>query len=74
MEVLDRLFVDVITGKDIYQKHKQVTLKLIGSKDELIVGAGKSNGTFPAMSVAPFPLFTNVSRDIKPIATKSRRY
>ena len=43
MEVLDCLFVDVISGKDILQKHKQITLKFNGSKDELIVGGVKSN-------------------------------
>ena len=74
MEVLDCLFVDVIIGKDILQKHKQVTLKFNGSKDELIVGVDKSNGTFPPMCFAPLPLFTNVSCNIKPIATKSRWY
>ena len=54
MEVLDCLIVDVIIGKDILQKHKQVTLKFNGSKGELIVGAVKSNGTFSAMYVAPY--------------------
>ena len=68
MEVLDCLFVDIITG------NKQVTLKFNGSKNELIVGAVRSSGTFPTMRVAPLPLFTNVSCDIKPIATNPRWY
>ena len=70
-----RQFVfNVTIGKDILQKHKQITLKFNGSKDELIVGAVKSSGTFPALRAAPLPLFTNVNCDIKPIATLSRRY
>ena len=73
MEELDCLFVDLITGKDILQKHKKVTLKFNGFKDELIVGAVRSSETFPAMCVAPIPLFTIISSSIKPIATKSRR-
>ena len=74
MEVSDCLFVDVIIGKDILQKNKHVTLRYNASKDELIVGAVKFSGTFPAMRVAPLPLFRDVSCDIKPIATKSRWY
>ena len=69
-----RLFVNVIIEKGSLQKHKQVTLKFSGSKDELIVGAVKSSGTFTAMRVAPLLLFTNVSCYIKPMTTKSRQY
>ena len=64
MEVLVCLFVDIIIGKDILQKHKKVTLNFSGSNGELIVGGVRSSGTFPAMRVAPLPLFTNVSSSI----------
>ena len=74
MEVLDCLFINVIIWKDIFEKHKKVTPKFYGSKDELIVGAVRSSETFPAMRIAPLPLFTNVNSGIKPIATKSWRY
>ena len=72
--VIDDLFIDMIVGKDILKKHKKVTMQFDGPGDELVIGAIPEGESFPCMNVDPPPLFTNLSPDIKPIATRSRRH
>ena len=74
VEVIDKLFVDIIIGKDILKKYKKVTFNFKGPQNELVIGAVTKDENFPLMKVSPPPLFTNLSDNIKPIATKSRRH
>ena len=84
VNVIDNLFIDLIVGKDILKRHKTVTMKFDGPEgelvigavpeDEMFVGAIPEGEIFPCMKVEPPPLFTNLSENIKPIATKSRRH
>ena len=72
IEVIENLFIDVIIGKDLLRRHKKVTFNFGGPGKELIIGAVSNH--FPEMNVEPPSLFENLSPNIKPIATKSRRY
>ena len=72
--VIEDLFIELIVGKDILKKHKKVTMQFDGPGDELVIGAMPEGESFPCMNVDPPPLFTNLSKDIKPVATKSRRH
>ena len=75
VEVIDGLFIDFIVGKDIHRKHNKVVFKFNGPQKGLIIGAvGVDSDSFPEMKVLPPPLFTHLSENIKPIATKSRRF
>ena len=72
--VIDDLFIELIVGKDILQKHKKVTMQFDGPGEELVIGAMPEGESFSCMNVDPPPLFTNLSKDIKPVASKSRRH
>ena len=72
--VIEDLFIDLIVGKDILKRHKKVVMQFDGPGDELVIGAIPEGESFPCMNVDPPPLFTNLSPDIKPVATKSRRH
>ena len=75
VEVIDGLFIDFIVGKDILRKHNKVVFKFNGPQKGLIIGAvGVDSDSFPEMKVPPPPLFKHLSENIKPIATKSRRF
>ena len=74
VEVIDKLFIDIIIGKDILKKHKKVTFKFNGSENELIIRAVGQTEHFPQMKVNPPPLFTHLSDNIKLVPSKSRRY
>ena len=75
LEVIDKLCSDLILGLDFQRQHSAVILQYGGSKPELKVkgsNVGRCNliaGTFSTPR-----LFTNLSLDTKPIATKSRSY
>lgn len=74
VEVIKNLFVDLIIGKDILCRYKNVTFKFDGPEDELIIGAVTRNNLFPSMNVSPPPLFSHLSTNTTPISTKSRRH
>ena len=85
VEVLKDLFIDLLIGRDFLRRHKRVVLQFGGPEEDLVLGAVSTNKTshksmdlksefFPRMKVDPPPLFTNLSKNCKPIATKSRRY
>ena len=85
-EVIKDLCTDVIVGDDLLSKHRRVVINYNGPLDDLVIGAippsTSSAATttssppvlpFRTQGIPPPPLFTNLSKDIKPIATKSRR-
>lgn len=77
VEIMDNLCVDLLVGKDLMKKHKRVVLKFNGPRDELVLGAvqgEKPKPTLTPMDVSPPPLFTNLTSNIKPIATKTRKH
>ena len=75
VEVIDNLFVELIVGKDIMKEHRKVTFNFQGPRDELMIGALSDNAQhFSEMKVPPLPLFTNMTSNVKPVTTKSRRY
>ena len=74
VNVIDNLFIDVIIGKDILKRHNKVTMQFNGPEEELFIGAIPEGECFPCMKVDPPPLFENLSENIKPVATKSRRH
>ena len=74
VEVMKDLFIDLIVGKDLLRKYEKVTFKFDGPRKELIVGAISGNDPFPTIKVPPPPLFSHLSKDTNPIATKSRRF
>ena len=71
--IVKNLFIDLILGKDFLKRHKQVTFQFNGSLAPLEL-ASVSNSGLQAMKIDPPPVFTNISPECKPIASKSRRY
>lgn len=65
--VVNDLCADVIIGHDILKSHKSLELSFGGSRDTLRIMVMEA-------SVPPVSVFTNLSPDIRPIATKSRRH
>ena len=76
VEVMDNLCVDLLVGKDLMKKHKKVVLNFNGPRDELVIGAiqKEARPKLTPMKVPPPPLFTNLTNNIKPIATKTRKH
>ncbi len=86
-EVVKNLCTDIIIGRDIQGKHRRVVLNYNGPREDLVIGAMSNenssslpsesqtqhSGKFGAINIPPPPLFTNLSSNIKPVATKSRR-
>ena len=64
----------MIIGKDVMRRYNKVTIRFDGPNDELILGAVPDKRIFPAMKVPPPNLFNNLTENIKPVATKSRRF
>ena len=74
VEVIKDLFTDIIIGKDILKKYNKVTLKFNGPGAELVIGAVNKNNPFPSLNIPHPPLFSHLSPETTPIATKSPRY
>ena len=70
---LKNLCSDLILGHDFQKQHKNLVIHFGGTKRDLII----SNHPYCALSTADIELpslFSNLSTDIKPIATKSRHF
>lgn len=73
LNVLDNLCCDVILGLDFQSQHKRLIFEFNGVSPDLVV----SNDSTCALAVADTKeasLFTNLTPNAKPIATKSRRF
>ena len=68
LSVLPKLCADVLLGHDVFKDHSSVTLNFGGPKPPLEICS------VAQVNIEPVRLFTNLSDDIKPIATKSRRH
>ena len=82
--VIKDLCTDIITGRDVQKKHRRVVLNFNGPRKDLVIGAisnteasstpvSSTISTPGPMLVPPPPLFTDLSNNVKPITTKSRR-
>ena len=76
--VLDNLCCQMLLGIDFQQMFKRIVFELNGPENDLII-KGKPSPVegFCAVAQADLqcpPLFANLTKDCKPIATKSRRY
>ena len=87
LDILRNLCSDVILGYDFQKQHKNLTFELGGSKEDLVVTTNSQpiistvdtderlpsqTTTAQVADVDPPALFKNLSKDAKPIATKSR--
>ena len=66
--ILQDLYADMILGQDWQEKHESVTINYGGS----VLPLKLCNLT--TLNVHPPPLFQYLTADVKPIATKSRKY
>ena len=74
--VLKDLCSQMLLGKDFQQKHKRIVFETNGPERELII-TSNSPAEYCAVAKADVEcprLFGNLTKDCKPIATKSRRY
>ena len=74
--VLEDLCSHLLLGKDFQQKHKRVVFELNGPEADLVI-KGNHFGDYCAVAKANIqcpPLFNNLTKDCKPVATKSRRH
>ena len=68
LAVLPDMVQDVIVGTDLMEQHQAVTVNFGGSRPPLMLNSlGEMRVTAPS-------LFANLSKDVHPIAAKSRRY
>ena len=68
LAVLPNLVQDVIIGTNLMEQHQSVTVKFGGPRPPLMLNSlGEMRVTAPS-------LFANLTKDIHPIAAKSRRY
>ena len=71
--VVPDLCSDIVLGQSFMNKHKEITFKLNGTQEGLVIqnpvrcGVATSNVKSPR-------LFNNLDQNLKPIATKSRRF
>ena len=68
MGILSDLVADVILGDSFMNEHSSVIFQFGGAKPSLVLSS------LPTMNVMLPPMFSNLDRDIKPIAVKSRRF
>ena len=89
LDILQNLCSDLILGYDFQKQHKNLTFELGGSKEDLVVTTNTqpvistvdTNERSPPQTSAgkvadvdPPSLFKNLSKDTKPIVTKSRSF
>ena len=68
LSILEKPCSEVLIGMDILQQHKSLNLHLGGPKPTLSICA------LSKLSILPPSPFANLTLDIKPFATKSRKY
>ena len=66
--VMPGLCADLILGRDFQSRHQSVVVNYGGAECPLIVGA------LGTLKIEPRPLFPHLTKDVRPIASKSRRY
>ena len=71
--VMNQLCGDIILGQDFQRRHSAVTILYGGDMKELRIG-GKASCNVTASKIRRSTLFPGLSKDCKPIATKSRRF
>ena len=72
--VLKDLCSDIILGQDFQKEHKSVIIEFGGTKPELIIPKSAPVCALSAALVDEPSSFANLLPDIKPIASKSRRF
>ena len=73
LNVFDNLCSDVILGLDFQTQHQRLVFEFNGDSPDLIVSSD-SSCALTAASTEEASLFSNLSPDVTPIATKSRRF
>jgi len=73
LNVPDSLCCDVILGLDFQCNHQRLIFEFSGGAADLVV-SNENSCAVTAASVEEVHLITNLSPDVKPIATKSRRF
>lgn len=68
LSVLSDLCADVVIGHDLLKHHSQIQLSFGGAKSPLNVCA------LAQINIEPPHLFRNLTKDVRPIATKSRKH
>lgn len=68
LAVLSDLCADMIIGHDLLKQHSQIQVNFGGSKTPLSVSA------LAHVNIEPPSLFQNLTKDIRPIVTKSRKH
>ena len=72
LKLMNGLCTDILLGHDFQSLHEQVVFKFNGVKNDFVVS---SEVCALSNSIASVPsLFSNVSRECKPIAVKSRQF
>ena len=74
LNTFENLCSDVILGLDFHSQHSQLVFEFGGASSELVIHPNESSCALVAAKVEAVSLFSNLSSDVKPIATKSRRF
>ena len=73
LNAFENLCSDVILGLDFQSQYQRLIFQFSGSSPDLLVSR-EFNCTLAAAQATEVSLFSNLSSDVKPIATRSRRY
>ena len=74
LTVLPDLCADVIIGHDILRLHSTLQVSFGGTKSPLTISSHTTICSLTSLKIEPPTLFSNLSAECKPIATKSRRF
>ena len=74
LNTFENLCSDVILGLDFQSQHSRLVFEFGGTSPELVIQTNESSCALAAAKMEAVSLFSNLSSDVKPIATKSRRF
>ena len=74
LRVLPSLCSDIVLGLDFMRQHKGVKMEFGGTRDWLELNKTQTSCSLVPAAVESPRLFSNLTQDCRPIATKSRRY
>ena len=72
--VIPKLCTDVILGEPFLKLHKALHVEFSGTEPALELAADMSCALACAMRIPPARLFSNLSSDCQPVATRSRKF
>ncbi|XP_072389424.1 uncharacterized protein [Diabrotica undecimpunctata] len=74
LSIIQDLCADVVIGHDLLKQHSSLEITFAGSKMPLVIDRIDNICSLAYLNIEPPKLFSNLSNDCKPRATKSRKF